>query len=179
MLAREVAAAAARSLAAESPERRPEELVVVVDLARMGDVAESVSGLVAELSSDPVVGASALEAVRTWVVRWGPGGEMSDVAALGAALSEALAAGPARSAAEGLARAARMVVPIREGPGVRWAEERGVAGIGIFLPAPLAEPWSEYVVEAPFARETGWAGLLEAVRAAAVEGVAAPDAQGE
>jgi hypothetical protein len=177
LLAGEVAEEAMRAVAADAQAGKALQAVVMVDVRRMEEVAARLAEVVRWLLSEGAGGVTAVEVARMSLEGWGPGGEMVDVASLGERLAEVLPDGGAREAARKLREAAEAAVPNRQWVCRSAGEMTGKAGLSLFLPPPLAEPGVEYEVEAPFARQTGWAKFLEVMRKFAVSGWEGPKAQ--
>jgi hypothetical protein len=162
----QAAAMAVEALAEDARAAESGHLVVAVDLTQMPMMVETVRLAANDLRLDASGSLIALEAARPGVPRWGPRGELADLAALAARWAQMLPASPARQAlASVAARAGAMVacrVGDREGA---WSQAGGLA---VFLPSFVNGMWNDYEQVAPFASSSGWGSLLRDLRQAAL-----------
>jgi hypothetical protein len=135
-----------------------------VEAGTLAVVGKAVEALAGQLRGRPAESALALEAVRPKVTAYGPSGELADAGSLADLLAEALAGEEGRSAARGLAEAARRAV----GGAAKRSAAGAAAGLGLLCPSLRAEPSKDYEREVPFAKATGWAEALRAMHAAVV-----------
>ncbi|MGD9518384.1 MAG: clostripain-related cysteine peptidase [Armatimonadota bacterium] len=176
---RKIVETVVKQVSADLQPEQETEVVVGIDLQAITDVRDSMRELSGALLEEPEIGAAGLEAIRGSLPWVGPGGEMTDLAALGRCLAQVLPEGAGRRAAERAAAAAVAAVPFLGTTEVRGTDVEQYSGLVVLLPPPLAELWDDYEEASSLARETGWGRLLAMLRTRATAGLSTTDLRRE